>query len=148
MSHHHFQFSFSVAKSPDQLYPELLNPKFWWIGLYGEDIQGQSQFIGDEFTFRAGNGVHYSKQKLVESTPGKKILWQVTDSHLTFLEAKDEWTGSQFGFDLQEENGKTTVTFSHHGLTPEIECFDQCSSAWTQYLQNLVQHYHRLDLNS
>ena len=44
----------------------LLNVDQWWSGLYEETIKGKSHHLNDEFTFEAGQGMHYSKQKLVE----------------------------------------------------------------------------------
>ena len=132
-----FQFRFDTLWSPQKLFDHLIDPRQWWIGLYGEDIQGQSQAVGDEFTFSAGNGVHYSRQKLVEIIPNRRIVWEVLESNLSFLAHPNEWAGTSICFDIQTENDKSTVTFSHKGLIPGIECYDQCSSAWTQYLQNL-----------
>ena len=132
-----FQFSFDTAWSPHKLFQHLIDPRRWWIGLYGEDIQGQSQAVGDEFTFEAGDGVHYSRQKLDEIIPDRRIKWNVMESNLSFLAHPNEWAGTSICFDIKSENGKSTVTFSHVGLTPGIECYDQCSSAWTSYMQNL-----------
>ncbi|WP_425476370.1 hypothetical protein [Paraflavitalea speifideaquila] len=39
-------------------------------------------------------------------------------------------------FDITEKGGKTQLVFTHEGLTPEVECYDSCAPAWTQYLQN------------
>ena len=132
-----FKFSFNTDWAPHDLFQHLLDPRQWWIGLYGEDIQGRSEAVGDEFTFSAGDGVHYSKQKLVEIIPDQRIVWTVKESHLSFLAHPNEWAGTSICFDIKAEHGKSNVTFSHVGLTPGIECYDQCSSAWTQYLQNL-----------
>jgi hypothetical protein len=33
---------------------------------FGEKITGDTNKIGDEFSFSAGDGVHFSKQKLIE----------------------------------------------------------------------------------
>ena len=115
----------------------LLNVDQWWSGPYEETIKGKSHHLNDEFTFEAGQGMHYSKQKLVELVPNKKIAWMVTDSKLTFLNKVDEWTNSKLLFDISKEGDKTLVTFTHDGLTPQIECFNQCSSGWTGYLNNL-----------
>lgn len=135
-----FQFSFTIVRQPNDVFLHLINPKNWWVGLFGETIEGNSNTINDKFSFRAGDGAHYSKQKLVEVIPDKRIVWQVTESKLTFLKDQNEWDGTKFGFDIMQDNGKTKVTFVHHGLTPDIECYDQCSSAWSQYLYQLKEN--------
>lgn len=95
--------------------------------------------LGDEFIFKAGDGVHYSKQKLVELVPNKKIAWLVTDSELSFLQQKDEWTGTKLIFEISTTGVNTQVKFTHEGLTPTSECYDACAPAWTQYIQNKLQ---------
>lgn len=132
-----FQFSFTTGKLPNEVFLHLLNPKNWWIGLFGETIEGKSSMINDDFSFSAGGGAHFTRQKLVELLPNRKIVWQVTESELTFLKDQNEWDGTTFGFEILQDNGNTKITFTHTGLTPEIECYDECSTAWTQYLQNL-----------
>ncbi|MES2616714.1 MAG: SRPBCC domain-containing protein [Bacteroidota bacterium] len=136
-----FQFSFNTLKQPNEIFSQLLDPNSWWVGLFDETIQGQSKTIGDEFTFSAGGGMHHTTQQLIELVPNKKIAWAVIDSKLTFLKDQNEWDGTTICFEIEQTNNLTTVTFSHKGLTPEIECYDQCSSAWTMYLQNLAAKY-------
>jgi len=137
MASKNFEFSFVSSKQPNELFSFLVNPKNWWVGLFGEKITGKSEAIGDEFSFKAGEGMHYTKQKLVELIPSKKITWLVTESKLIFLENTNEWEGTRIRFDLEPSGKKTKVTFTHIGLLPEIECYDQCSSGWTEYLQKL-----------
>jgi hypothetical protein len=93
--------------------------------------------MGDEFSFLAGGGMHFCKQKLIELIPNKKIVWLVTESNLSFLENPKEWENTKLIFDISEKENKTKVTFTHKGLEPQIECYDGCSNAWTQYFQNL-----------
>lgn len=140
MTNQNFEFSFTSSKNSSQLFAHLLNPKNWWVGLFGETIEGKSEGINDEFSFRAGDGVHFSNQKLIELVADKKIAWLVTESNLTFLKNTNEWTGTKIIFDIEKVSDKTKITFTHDGLIPQFECYGGCSSAWTQYLQNLHEY--------
>ncbi len=132
-----FTFSMQTSQSVEKVFKTLLDVRNWWTGLYGEQIKGDSSILNDEFTFKAGNGVHYTKQKLIEAEPNKRIVWLVTESNLNFLNKPDEWKGTKICFDIAKQSGKTKVTFMHEGLVPKIECYNGCAGAWTQYLENL-----------
>ena len=132
-----YTYSFQTSKSTEEVFKTLLDVRKWWSGLYDETIKGESKKINDEFTFNAGAGAHYTRQKLVELIPDKKVAWLVTDSNLTFLKDSSEWNNTKICFELSPNGNKTNVQFTHEGLVPQIECYDQCSSAWTGYLDNL-----------
>lgn len=136
-----YSFDIDSHQSAKAVFALLLNIKKWWSGIYGETITGKSQKINDEFSFSAGEGMHFTKQKLIELIPYKKIVWEVIASNLSFLENPKEWEHTKLRFDILEKAGnKTKVTFTHQGLSPEIECYEQCSNAWTQYLNNLREN--------
>jgi hypothetical protein len=86
--------------------------------------------------------MHRSKQKIIELTPGKRVVWQVMDSYLSFIKEKDEWNGTKITFDIAAKGDKTEVKFTHVGLAPEDECYEACSDAWGSYitgsLRNLI----------
>jgi len=125
-----------VDQTPEEVFNAVRNVRGWWSGYYSEEIKGDTEELNDEFSFRAGGGAHYSRQKLIEVIPDKKVVWLVTDSKLDFLEKKDEWTGTKVIFDISQKNNKTQLVFTHEGLIPEIECYNSCAPAWSQYLQN------------
>jgi activator of Hsp90 ATPase-like protein len=137
MKKENFSYSFKSSKTPTEVFELLPDVEQWWSGFYEETIKGKSQQVNDEFTFNAGGGAHYSKQKLVELIPDKKITWLVTDSKLNFLSDTNEWTGTRICFDISTEENMTRVTFTHDGLVPEVECYNACSSGWTKYLGKL-----------
>ncbi len=136
MENPNFSVSLLVDQTPQETFRAITNVREWWSGYYSEQIEGPTGNLHNEFTFRAGDGVHYSKQKIVEITPNKKIAWLVTDSKLNFPKKKDEWTGTKIIFEISKKGNKTRVVFTHEGLVPGIECFDACSGAWNLYLQN------------
>jgi hypothetical protein len=134
-----YSYTFKTTYSPDKVFPILLDIDKWWTGLYSENIEGKSQMLNDEFSFSAGGGVHYSRQKLIELIPDKRIVWMVTDSNLTFIKDTKEWTNSKICFDITSDGAFTKITFTHDGLIPKIECYNGCSGAWTQYLERLAE---------
>ncbi|MFN8117182.1 MAG: SRPBCC domain-containing protein [Bacteroidia bacterium] len=137
MQKENFTYSFKSSKTAKEIFELLLNIEQWWSGIYEETIIGKSRQLNDEFSFKAGGGVHDTTQKLVDLIPNSKIVWLVTNSKLTFLNNPNEWENTKIRFDLTQEEDKTIVTFTHDGLTPEIECYTACSTGWTGYLDNL-----------
>ena len=125
-----------VDQTPEEVFNAIRNVRGWWSGYYSEEIKGDTEKLNDEFSFRAGGGAHYSRQKLIEVIPNKKVVWLITDSKLDFLVNKDEWTGTKVIFDISTKVNKTQLVFTHDGLMPEIECYNVCAPAWSQYLQN------------
>jgi len=131
-----FTLTLLTDRPPQEVFQAVNNVRAWWSGYYSEEFRGATEKLHDEFSFRAGDGLHYSKQKLIEVIPNKKVVWLITESELSFLEKKDEWTGTKVIFEISKDGDKTQLVFTHEGLTPEVECYDSCTPAWTQYLHN------------
>jgi len=132
-----FEYRFHSKRSASEIFQFLQNVQNWWSGFFGEIISGKSDQIGDEFSFSAGDGVHFSKQKLIDSNPGKELVWLVTESNLSFLQDTHEWENTKIKFNLKAADDGTKVTFTHEGLIPKIECYKNCAGAWTLYMENL-----------
>ncbi len=125
-----YHTSITVDATPAEAFMFINSVAKWWT----ENLEGSSQKLNDEFTVRFGD-VHYSKQKLVECIPKKKVVWLVTDSKLNFIKDKQEWTNTKISFELFIRGNKTEIHFTHFGLSPEVECYDACSNAWSQYIR-------------
>jgi hypothetical protein len=127
-----FSTAILVDQSPEEAFAAINQVSAWWTGSPG--IEGSTGKLHDEFTYDY-QPYHHSKQKVTEMVPGKKIAWLVIDSHINFVENKDEWTGTEIIFEISRKGDKTEVLFTHAGLTPAIECYDGCSNAWGSYIK-------------
>jgi hypothetical protein len=131
MNQQHFNTTILADQSPEEVFNAINNVRGWW----SEGIEGNTSKLNDEFIFEVKD-VHFSKQKLTEVIPGKKVVWLVTDSRMEFLKDKSEWTGTKIIFDISQTGKKTRLVFTHEGLVPGVECYDACSPAWTEYVQH------------
>jgi len=125
-----FTTTILADKTPKEIFDAINNVRGWWQG----SIEGSTDKLHDEFIYRMEE-FHFSKQKLVEVIPNEKVVWLVTDSQLNFIKDKNEWTGTKIIFEISEKNNKTQLRFTHVGLVNEIECYDACSNAWSQLIQ-------------
>jgi hypothetical protein len=125
MKNQNYSISFAADQSPEEVFNAISNVRGWWSG----EIEGETDKLGAEFTYRYQN-MHRSKQKITELVPDKKVVWHVLDSSLSFLKDKSEWTGTDIVFDVLAKDGKTEVRFTHVGLAPHIECYGSCSNGW------------------
>jgi hypothetical protein len=136
MKDQNFATAFTVDQTPEEVFAAINNVRGWWSGDPG--IEGSTDELGDEFTYRY-KPHHYSKQKITESVPGKKVAWLVLDSQLNFVKDKSEWKGTKVTFEIAKKGDKTEVRFTHVGLVPEYECFDSCSGAWRSYINGSLR---------
>lgn len=108
----------------------------WWTTKF----EGSSQKLNDVFTVRFGET--FVTFKVVESVLPKKIRWLVTDCYLHWLKDKKEWKGTQLKWEILSKGDATKIDFTHVGLVPEIECYNDCKKGWDFYskesLKNLL----------
>jgi hypothetical protein len=125
MNNQNFTTSFLVDQTPEEVFSAINNVRGWWSG----EVNGGTNKPGDEFTYQVKD-IHFSKQKIAELVPGKKVVWHVSDASLNFVDNKSEWKGTDIVFEIARKGNKTEVRFTHKGLVPDFECYDQCSNAW------------------
>jgi hypothetical protein len=130
-----FTTSFTVQQSPEEAFAAINNVRGWWSG----EIEGSTDELGAEFTYRYQD-LHRSKQQITELVPGSRVAWHVLDGYLGFVNDRTEWTGTDITFDISRNGDLTEVRFTHVGLVPDYECFENCSSAWGFYINSSLRN--------
>lgn len=125
-----FTVTLLVDQSPSEVIEAVSNPQNWWSG----EVTGEAMQLNDEFSYRYQD-LHYSRQRVVELVPEQKVVWMVTESELFYVEDRNEWTGTKISFEVTRQGNQTELRFSHLGLTPAVECFNSCSTTWSQLIK-------------
>jgi hypothetical protein len=131
-----FTTTILVDQTPQEAFDAINDVRGWWSG----EIEGRTDVLGAEWTY-SYKMLHRTTQKITELTPGKKIAWHVTDSHIDFVRDKSEWDGTDIVFEIAKKGDKTEVRFTHVGLVPTIECYDGCSGAWGFYVNESLRDF-------
>ena len=131
-----FATNFVVDKTPEEVFNAINNIPAWW----SEDFKGSSEKLNDEFEVWFAD-MHYSKQKLTAVIPNEKVEWLVTDSDLSFLANRSEWTGTSISFGIAEKDGRTQLNFTHVGLVPQSECYNDCFKGWNYFLHHSLLNF-------
>ena len=124
-----YHSSIVVNESAMEAYDKISRVNEWWAA----NFEGSAKNLGDVFTVRFGET--YVTFKLTEAIPGKKVTWLVTDSYLPWQNDQTEWTDTEVVFEISTENNGIKVDMTHIGLTPEVECFENCQTGWNHYIQ-------------
>lgn len=138
----HLTATATFERTPDEVFAAITDVRAWW----NENIIGATAALHDEFVFtddtayageaaKSTDGIRFARFRIVEVEPGKRVVWHVVDSFITFIEDHGEWTDTKVVFDLTASPSGTTLDFTHEGLnSAESDCFEACSKGWTFYI--------------
>ena len=128
-----FRATKAFSSTPDAVFSALTDVDAitgWWTPAAGGAAAGETlRFLfGDqEFVARVG-----------EATRPSQVRWDVL-----VCEPVPDWVGTSVIFDLEPAGTGTELRFRHRGLSPGLECFDDCQAGWTHYLASLVDYVDR-----
>jgi hypothetical protein len=131
MKNKDFNTGFMVDQSPEEVFNAISNVRGWW----SEEITGNTAKLNDEFILQYED-MHRCRIKLAEVIPNKMIVWRVMENYFKFTKDSSEWTGDTITFEITGKDGKTELQFTQTGLIPEKECYDICSNAWVNYIND------------
>ena len=103
-----------LTKPPGDVFNHIIDLSKWWPEEYiGENIK-----LNTEFVLKTGD-THFSKNKVIEFVPNKKVVWLTTES----IRKTDnfDWSGTKMIFELTPKDGKTLLKYTYDGVVLENE---------------------------
>jgi hypothetical protein len=119
-----------VNASSKEAMKKISQVNLWWA----KNVKGNSEKLGDKFTVDFGKT--YVDFEISELVPDKKVVWKVTDCNLDWIQAKKEWNGTEVVFEISKKEKATEIKFTHIGLVPGVECYNDCEAGWNGHLTN------------
>lgn len=130
MENKNYKASITASQSASEAFKSINSVTEWW----SENLKGDTRSLNGSFTIDWGNG-NFVTFKLIEVIPDRKVVWLVTDSNLSWLNDRTEWTNTKMDFEISTVGDQTKINFTHIGLVPEIECYNMCVKGWDQYFK-------------
>jgi uncharacterized protein YndB with AHSA1/START domain len=127
MTNDGYTFSYEVPQTPQTVYDAVTDVRGWW----SQRIEGATDRLG-EFVYRVPE-VHRTRARITELVPGERVVWHILENWFAFDPDQDEWAGTDVRFEIEPTDSGTRLTFTHMGLTPDLDCFEGCSVAWTTH---------------
>jgi uncharacterized protein YndB with AHSA1/START domain len=126
----------TIARPPADVFAAILDTKDWW----NSTITGSTHNEGDEWGFTV-EGLHRTRMRVSEVTPNQRVEWTVLENEFGFTKDQTEWVGDRLLFSLEPIAEGTLLTFTQHGLVPDLECYDVCSNAWTFFIGESLRQF-------
>ena len=138
MTDQSYRTTVAVQATPQQAYEAINDVRGWW----SQDVDGRTDTVGAEFAYRGnqdGENLHRAQIRVTELVPGHRVVWDVLDNWMRFVDDQAEWKGTRIVFEIAPTAEGAKIRFTHLGLVPSYECFDVCFDAWTFFLQSSLR---------
>ena len=134
MNANNFHTRITVNAGAKEAMKKINQVDLWWA----KNFTGRAEQLNDQFSVRFGET--FVDFQISEFAPEKKVVWKVADCNLHWINNKKEWNGTNVVFELSKKENATQIDFTHIGLVPGVECYNDCELGWTGHItQSLVK---------
>ena len=102
----------------------------WWAPVTGDPG------AGGELTFTFST--HGTNTVRVLSSGPTEVVWESIVS-----EPAPEWVGTRMVWEIAPDSTGSELRFTHLGLTPELDCYDDCHSGWSHFVASIAGYVDR-----
>lgn len=122
-----------VEAKPNDIFIALTEKLHLWWG----NTSNVNFSSGGKFTVTFENGYWWTF-KIIEYIPNFKLTWECIAGEPEF---NKEWIGNTLYWLIDELDTTTKIKFLHVGLTPNVECYDVCTSTWDRFIVENLKHF-------
>jgi len=135
MENKNFHRTIKVNASAEETMKKIGQVNLWWA----KNFSGSAEKLNDKFTVDFGETfVDFEISELISN---KKVVWKVTDCNLHWIKTKKEWNNTEVVFEISAENNKIKIDFTHVGLVPGVECYNDCEAGWNGHINNSLADF-------
>lgn len=112
------------------LFTSVAGVSLWWAPTEGNGSVGGTLVVsfGDY-------GV--SAMRVIESGP-TRVVWEAIEAEgNSGTGHQKEWLGTTMEFDFVANEAGTELRFRHVGLTPQLECWNDCFAGWNHFMTSI-----------
>ncbi|HKC29016.1 MAG TPA: SRPBCC domain-containing protein [Jatrophihabitans sp.] len=102
----------------------------WW-----GPTEGHAAVGGTLVTSFGEHGVN--AVRVLEAGPDRVVWESIAAEGTTPTAHTQEWLGTAMEFDIVPAGTGTELRFRHAGLTPQLECWDDCVAGWTHFMTSI-----------
>lgn len=124
--------TFTVAASAERTFDAIATLRGlqgWWTPLArGSDAPG------GEIRLRFQGMEEYIDLHVHALRSPVEVVWSVIEHS-----SLDEWAGTELRFNISSVgDDECRVAFRHQGLTPSLDCYDNCKLGWDHFLRSIA----------
>lgn len=105
------------------------------VGRWWGPTEGDAGVGGTLVTSFGDHGVN--TMRVLEAGPTRVVWESIASDGTTPTGHAQEWLGTTMEFDIVPAGTGTELCFRHVGLTPQLECWDDCFAAWTYFMASI-----------
>ncbi|MGH3274793.1 MAG: SRPBCC family protein [Streptosporangiaceae bacterium] len=124
----------TAQTTPDKVFDALTNPAAvtsWWNAA---SVTGSGQ-AGGELRITFGTEPEPTVMRVLAADRPDVVIWDVAASPLV-----PDWVGTRPTFTITPVGDACRLDFAHHGLIPDLDCFDRCARDWGHFLIRISEY--------
>ena len=103
----------------------------WWGPTQGDGAVGG--MLSTSFGDHGANTV-----RVLAAGPTRVVWESIVSSGIKPTGHTPEWLGTTMEFDIIPDGMGTELRFRHAGLTPQLECWDECFAGWPYFMASIT----------